>query len=240
MKLTILMYHKVDELSSDVRTPGNFVSPGLFAHQLDALEPWGYRTIDFGDWLAYRDSGGGRALPHRPLILTFDDGYTCFDEHAWPALRVRDMGAWVFLVASQIGGTNAWDRGERSFPLLGADRILALQREGVRFGSHGDLHVPLARVPPEQANADLRRSRETLGDLLGHSVDVVAYPFSNQNRSVRRLARDSGYRCAVRGKGRMNSTRTDRFGLRRIKMDATMTVERLRRTLFVERYIRFS
>src|SRR5262249_919583 len=132
------------------------------------------------------------------------------------------------------------DRGERSFPLLGADRILALQREGVRFGSHGDLHVPLARVPTEQAKADLRRSRETLGDLLGHSVDVVAYPFSNQNRSVRRLARDSGYRCAVRGKGRMNSTRTDRFGLRRIKMDATMTVERLRRTLFVERYIRFS
>ena len=36
----------------------------------------------------------------------------------------------------------------------------------------------------------------------------------------------------------MNSPRTDRFGLRRIKMDSTMTVERLERTLFVERYLR--
>lgn len=237
MKLTILMYHKVDELPSDVRTPGIFVEPGLFERQLDALAAWGYRTIDFGDWLAYRD--GGRALPKRPLILTFDDGYTCFDEHAWPALRARDMGAWVFLVASRIGGANAWDRGERPFPLLGAERIRGLQSEGVRFGSHGDAHVPLARVPREQAAADLRRSRETLGELLGHSVDVLAYPFSNQSRAVRRAARDAGYRCAVRGKGRMNSSRTDRFGLRRIKMDSTMTVARLEQTLFIERYLRF-
>jgi peptidoglycan/xylan/chitin deacetylase (PgdA/CDA1 family) len=236
MKLTILMYHKVDELPPDVRTPGNFVSPDLFTQQLDALAAWGYRTIDFGDWLAYRD--GSRALPRRPLILTFDDGYTCFDEHAWPALRARDMGAWVFLVASHVGATNAWDRGERSFPLLGPDRILALQGEGVRFGSHGDRHVPLARVPRDEAEGDLRRSRALLGELLGHSVDVLAYPFSNQSRSVRRLARDAGFRCAVRGTGRMNSGRTDRFGLRRIKMDTTMTVERLRRTLFMERYFR--
>ena len=237
MKLTILMYHKVDELPSDVRTPGNYVAPELFARQLDALAAWGYHTIDFADWLAYRD--GGRTLPKRPLILTFDDGYTCFDERAWPALRARDMGAWVFLVASQIGGTNAWDRGERTFPLLGPERIAALQREGVRFGSHGDLHVPLARVPREQAAADLHRSRDTLTELLGHSVDVVAYPFSTQNRAVRQAARAAGYRCAVRGKGRMNSPRTDRFGLRRIKMDSTMTVDRLERTLFRERYFRF-
>jgi hypothetical protein len=42
----------------------------------------------------------------------------------------------------------------------------------------------------------------------------------------------------VRGKGRMNSSRTDPFGLRRIKMDDTMTVERLERALFIERYFR--
>jgi len=237
MKLTILMYHKVDELPRDVRTPGNFVEPRLFAEQLDALADWGYRTIDFADWLAYRD--GGRALPRRPLILTFDDGYTCFDTRAWPTIRARDMSAWVFLVADQIGGSNVWDRGEVSFPLLDAARIHALQTEGVRFGSHGDLHVPLARVPHEQARADLRRSRESLAELLGHSVDVVAYPFSNQNRAVRHLARDVGYRCAVRGKGRMNGKHTDRYGLRRIKMDSSMTVERLRRVLFNERYLRF-
>lgn len=236
MKLTILMYHKVDELPSNVRTPGNFVEPALFERQLDALQEWGYRTIGFLDWLGHR--ADGRAIPSRPLILTFDDGYTCFASRAWPALRARDMAAWVFLVASRVGGTNAWDAGEAAMPLLDHDAIRRLQAEGVRFGSHGDTHVPLARIPRGDAERELRRSRDTLGELLGHAVDVVAYPFSNQSRDVRRLAREAGYRCAVRGGGRMNWTRTDAYGLRRIKMDSTMTPERLRSVLFRERYAR--
>ncbi len=148
------------------------------------------------------------------------------------------MGAWVFLVASQLGGTNVWDEDERRFPLLDAARVRALQGEGVRFGSHGDMHVPLARIPADQAAADLRRSRESLGELLGHSVEVLAYPFSNQSRAVRQFAHEAGYRCAVRGSGQMSRRITDVYGLRRIKMDSSMSVERLRRKLFRERYLR--
>src|SRR6185312_10542516 len=58
MKLTILMYHKVDELRPDVRYPGNYVAPGEFERQMDALLMWGYRTISFEQWLDYR---AGRA-----------------------------------------------------------------------------------------------------------------------------------------------------------------------------------
>ena len=127
MKLTILMYHKVDELPSGVRTRGNFVSPTRFTEQMDALLAWGYRTISFEQWLDYRQ-GAGSPLPDKPLILTFDDGYTCFDQHAWPVLRARGMSATVFLVAGQIGGVNAWEQDEVCLSLLDATRIRALQR----------------------------------------------------------------------------------------------------------------
>jgi peptidoglycan/xylan/chitin deacetylase (PgdA/CDA1 family) len=235
MKLTILMYHKIDELENGVRHPGNYVSPKQFTEQLDALLAWGYRTISFAQWLDHRDGRGVGRLPERPLIVTFDDGYTCFDEHAWPVLRTRDMGATVFLVAGQIGGTNAWESDELSLPLLGAPRIVALQAEGVVFGSHSVTHRPLARIPPREAVEELRASRVQLGELLGRDVDVFAYPFSNQSGKVRALARDAGYRCAVRGKGRMNSTSVDPFGLRRIKIEPTTTIESLERTLARER-----
>ena len=89
MKLTILMYHKIDELPAGVRNPGNFVSPRRFEEQMDAVLSWGYRTISFEQWLDYRN-GVAVTLPSRPLIVTFDDGYTCFDDHAWPVLRARD------------------------------------------------------------------------------------------------------------------------------------------------------
>jgi len=237
MKLTILMYHKIDEPSAGVRHPGNFVRPDRFAQQMDSLLDWGYRTIDFDDWLAFRD-GRRPTLPDKPLIITFDDGYTCFDEHAWPVLKHRGMTGTVFLVAGHIGGTNAWEDDEVPMRLLNADRILALQRDGVRFGSHGVTHRPLARIAADEALDELRRSRSMLSDLLGHPVDVFAYPFSNQSRAVRALARRAGYRVAVRGKGRMNWPHTDPHGLRRIKVEPETLVEDLRRTLYRERYLR--
>lgn len=237
MKLTILMYHKVDELGPGVRHPGNYVSPQHFAQQMDALLVWGYRTVSFDQWLDYR-AGRARTLPRRPLIVTFDDGYSCFDRNAWPILRERGFQATVFLVAGQIGGTNAWDRDEQQEPLLDASRIRALQAEGVSFGSHSFSHAPLAKIPEKRARDELERSRVALRDLLGRDVGVLAYPFSNQSDAVRDLARQAGYRCAVRGKGRMNWRRTDPFGLRRIKIEPTTTVAGLQRLLFRERFLR--
>lgn len=237
MKLTILMYHKIDELRPGVRFPGNYVSPQNFARQMDALTMWGYHTISLEQWLDYRD-GTLASLPRRPLVVTFDDGYTCFDTNAWPVMRARGMRATVFLVAGQIGGYNAWDGEEIRQPLMGAARIRQLDAEGVHFGSHSYSHPALAEIDPSRARDELVRSRAVLSDLLGHSVNTFAYPFSNQNRTVRELAREAGYRCAVRGKGRMNWRRTDPFGLRRIKIDPSTTIEQLRRRLFRERYLR--
>jgi len=147
------------------------------------------------------------------------------------------MSATVFLVAGQIGGTNAWDRDERQERLLDAERILLLQQEGVSFGSHSVTHPALAKIPADRAFDELTRSRSALGELLGRDVDVFAYPFSNQNRIVRELARRAGYRCAVRGKGRMNWRHTDPYGLRRIKVEHDASVADLRRTLLRERYL---
>ena len=55
-----------------------------------------------------------------------------------------------------------------------------------------------------------------------------------------RLAREAGYLAAVRGGGRMNTRRTDPYGLRRIKPEPGMTIAQLRRILFFERYLSIS
>lgn len=234
MKLTILMYHKIDELTPDVKYPGNYVAPREFTRQMDALLAWGYRTISFEEWIAYRD-GRRILLPEKPLIITFDDGYTCFARNAWPVLRERGMGATMFVVAGQIGGTNVWDRGEKQEALLNASGILALHSQGVAIGSHGMTHQALARIPPERALDEMARSRQALGELLGRAPDVVAYPYSNQSLAVRRLAHRAGYRAGVRGKGRLNSRWTDALGMRRVKVEHTWTVDDLEQKLRRER-----
>lgn len=233
-RLTILMYHKIDELPSGVSFHGNYVRPSEFAAQIPALLSWGYAPITFDQWIQYREMGA--AIPDKPLIVTFDDGYRDFERNAWPVLKQHGVGATVFLVASQIGGSNAWDPGEPQETLLDRDAILRLQGEGVQFGSHGYSHRPLARISESEARDELCRSRNDLRTLLGREPEVFAYPFSNQSRRVRRLARDAGYRAAVRGKGRMNFRFTDPHGLRRIKVDYGAGVEGLQRSLEAARW----
>lgn len=234
MRLTILMYHKVDEVPPGAKNPRNFVNPAQFAAQMDALVAWGYQSVTFDQWIDYRN-GLVKTLPPKPLLVTFDDGYTCFADNAWPVMKKRGIGATVFLVSSQIGKSNAWDDGEMPFPLLDATRVRTLQGEGVEFGSHGVSHRPLARLASDEAFQELNKSRWVLTELLERDVNVFAYPFSNQSREVRTLAQQAGYRCAVRGKGRMCSKRTDPFGLYRIKVEPETTVASLRSTLMRER-----
>lgn len=234
MRLTILMYHKIDEVPPGTKNPGNFVSPARFAEQLDALVSWGYQSITFDQWIDYRH-GLLKTLPPKPLIVTFDDGYTCFGENAWPIMKKRGIRATVFLVSSRIGKTNSWDEGEVTFPLLDAAAIRALQDDGVEFGSHSVSHRPLAKLAANEAFQELNQSRWSLAELLDREVDVFAYPFSNQSKEVRTLAQQAGYRCAVRGAGRMCSKRTDPFGLYRIKVEPETTVGTLKSKLLRER-----
>jgi peptidoglycan/xylan/chitin deacetylase (PgdA/CDA1 family) len=232
VKLTILMYHAVAVPDPGMRHLGNFINPKHFVEQLDLLLELGYRTISFDDWLAHRAGRPSTApLPAKPLIMTFDDGYLSFDTTAWPALRARHMGATVFLVAGQLGGCNAWDADEVKQPLLDHTRILELQQEGVRFESHTFSHVPLGKVPADVALEEMHHARMAIEGVTGRPVTVLSYPFSNQNRHVRALARRAGYLAAVCGKGKTNTERTDPLELRRIKFDYLMPADAVHRVL---------
>jgi peptidoglycan/xylan/chitin deacetylase (PgdA/CDA1 family) len=230
------MYHRVEEVPPDSLHSTNFVRQAQFAAQLDALLQWGFESITFDDWLGYR--AGTRAIPSRPLIITFDDGYRSVRTAAWPMLRDRGFGATTFLVSGAVGGTNRWDASERQVPLLDAAEVLALGEAGMAFGSHGRTHQALGRISVDEATEELVRSRAELEELLGQPVRHLSYPYSNQSRAVRAAARSSGYVAAVRGRGHMNRRRTDPLQLRRIKVDYRMSLRRLGWTLFRERWLR--
>lgn len=228
-RLTILMYHRVAAIPPDTRYPKNFVAPATFRAQIEALLEWGYEPITFHQWLAYREHAA--RIPRRPFIVTFDDGYRDFADNAWPVLQPLRVPATVFLVASKLGRTNDWDADEPQTPLLDAASVRDLESEGVEFGGHGFSHVALARVSPNEAREEIVRCHGALVGLLRKPPEVFAYPYSNQSAKVRQLAREAGFKCAVRGKGRLNWRWTDPFGLRRILMHEGVDVHELKRTL---------
>src|SRR4029077_16286980 len=84
-RLTILMYHRVDEAPWDAAHPKNFVSPERFKEQIEGLLSWGYSPVTLRQWMTYRTHRGH--IPKNPFVVTFDDGYLDFATNAWPVLK---------------------------------------------------------------------------------------------------------------------------------------------------------
>jgi peptidoglycan/xylan/chitin deacetylase (PgdA/CDA1 family) len=150
-----------------------------------------------------RDSlAAGRGLPRGTSVLTFDDGFADYVEHAVPILERHGLPAVMYIVAGSVtpaGVTVNWIRGldpADAPPLLTADQIRDLHARGWEFGSHSMAHRDLPLLSEEECLRDLRESREILSDLLGAEVMTLAYPFGRHAPHVRRAAERAGYSIA--------------------------------------------
>ena len=185
--MTVLCYHAVDPAWSAPIA----VRPELFERHCE--------------WFATRRSvvpldavvGAGRR--DRQVSITFDDGFASVYEHGFPALVRHGLPATVFVVAATLtaeGRSVDWldrppDSGEPA--TLTAEQVLEMRESGVRFGSHGFTHADLTTLAGDEAERDLRESRELLEDLLGEPVPYVAYPRGRHDLHVREAARRAGY-----------------------------------------------
>ena len=211
----ILMYHDLGDPPSVEDRP-YYVTPETFRAQLDLLSAEGFATIDLTSLTNYL-VGDGTTLPDRPVILTFDDGYTSFHGVAVDALAQVGFTATVFAITGWVGhpGYCTWDQ------------LREIEKAGHRVGSHSHTHPILTRVDDAVASDELTRSREVLAMELGHSVDILAYRGGHHDDRVVALTRAAGYRCAVTTRPGFNHPGADLLTLRRNAVRQEDTGERL-------------
>lgn len=194
--------------------PDSYLARDDFARLLDDLAGRGYRTFTLAE-AAER----GWKLPRRSVVLTFDDGCRCFQEHAFPELAKRGMTATLFAVSGALGGTNEWDRaaGERREELLAADDLRRLAAAGIEIGSHGrrhrDLSLPLS---DEELRDEIEGSRRELEAALGLPVRTFCYPYGRLNARAREAARAAGYLAAASIHGHAGARPGDPWALPRM------------------------
>ena len=85
-RLPVLTYHRVADAAERPELDPALVSasPDDFDAQIAHLTAR-RRVLSLAEVLEVRD--GRRTLPPRAVMITFDDAYVDFIEHAWPALR---------------------------------------------------------------------------------------------------------------------------------------------------------
>lgn len=194
MRIPILMYHCVSDDPADA-TRGLSVRPDMFAAQLDVLREKGFTALTFTD--AARALREGDALPERPVVLTFDDGYADFHREALPRLTRYGFPATVFVTTGWVADAGPNAAGHPLDRMLTWSQIDEVCSAGIEIGAHSHSHPRLDELAPGSLEHELRVSKTLLEDRIGQEVPALAYPFGYSSARVRQAVRTEGYRHAA-------------------------------------------
>ncbi|MBA3945347.1 MAG: polysaccharide deacetylase family protein [Herpetosiphonaceae bacterium] len=189
VNVPILTYHYISVNPDPVHDPlrtALAVEPKVFGEQLDWLIKEGYTTVSLDD--VYYALKFGFALPPKPVVLSFDDGYRDFYLNAWPLLRARHMQATIFLISDVLDQppylTSAMVRALAASPLI-------------TVGAHTRTHPPLATLSTTQSLDQIVGSKHKLEQLIGRRVNHFCYPYGSYNETTIAQVMAAGFKTAT-------------------------------------------
>jgi peptidoglycan/xylan/chitin deacetylase (PgdA/CDA1 family) len=156
----VLTYHRIDDPRArpDLAPTTLSATPAVFERQMAFLaKRHRVVTVDDVEQACY----AGKRLPDSAVLVTFDDAYEDFEEHAWPILRRYGLPAVLFVPTSypdRPERTFWWDRlyhalnqtdGNRSLPA--PFELLPLATAQLRSFAYGRLVAWLKLLPHHQA-----------------------------------------------------------------------------------------
>jgi peptidoglycan/xylan/chitin deacetylase (PgdA/CDA1 family) len=211
----ILYYHSVMlENGNDLRMP-----PEAFEAQMAYLQDKGFHSVSLEQ--LYQASYKGGALPAKPFVITFDDGYVDNYTTAYPILKKHGFTATVFMVTSYINGA-----AFMSWP-----QLKELVANGWEIEGHTTNHPFLTKIDPSTVFSELRTSKEILEKELGQPVDFLAYPNGDLNAKVVQVVKDTGYLMAVTTARGWADDKTDAYHVHRVYCFASMGMNEFTRRL---------
>jgi len=176
LRVPILMYHHVSDAPPLAYSQVDLtVTSHAFAAQLAYLTGHGYHAVTLVD--LFNGLYYGRALPPRPVVLTFDDGYVDNYTDAFPLLRRYHM-VGEFNIVTGLVGTTLGVNTYVTWP-----QVEAMAVAGMEMESHTVSHPDLGLLDADRDTYELHFSRAILAGHIHRAVQFMAYPSGEPFRS---------------------------------------------------------
>lgn len=183
----ILMYHHVMDAAEakKIGSSGLNVPPDIFRQQMDYLISKGYSNIGLDQLPSMiRDN----ILPSKPIVLTFDDGYSDFYDNVFPVLREKMLKATVFVISQYIGGSN----------YLNWNQVKEMADSGlVLIADHTLNHANLPKATFDEEKNQIVSAKIIIEDHIGRTVNFFAYPYGGVNDNAKKVLAEDGFSAAV-------------------------------------------
>lgn len=202
----VLEYHQVTDEPLDPVYEIYNVPPAEFAVQLDYLQAEGYTTITLQDFM--RVVHGKGTLPAKPIVLTFDDGYSDNYNEMLPILLEHKMTAVVYVITNEVGKAG----------YLTIEELKEMQGRGLEIGSHTSDHLPLTELDNFTQRRQLRESKTFLEWSGLATIYSLSYPNGEFNSELEGILREENYLTAVTGEAGLNTLETNPYELYRVNI----------------------
>jgi peptidoglycan/xylan/chitin deacetylase (PgdA/CDA1 family) len=203
----ILMYHVIAPAPEEAAYPGLFVAPSLFAQHMAYLARHRYHVVTLQQvWDHWH---GGTALPAKPVVVSFDDGFGSWYTQALPILRKH---GWVGTMNLAVSHLNAKD--------IRVAWVRKLVAAGWELDSHTLTHPDLTLLKGRDLRREVARSRAVLRTRFGVEVNFFCYPSGRYDERVIEQVRRAGYLGATTTVGGF-AVPGEAFVLRRVRVDGS-------------------
>ena len=213
LKLPILLYHYIEivtNLRDTIRQSLN-INPQIFESQINTLLTHGYQPIVMSDLIDYFD--GKKALPSKPIIFTFDDGYRDFYTDVLPILKKYHIKVMLYVSTGLVDSTRNY---------LTQPQLKEVIASGlVEIGAHSVTHSNLRYLNLAVAKTEILESKQELEKLTGQKVKHFAFPYGDYSSDLILELGKAGFDTAVTVDPGTTQTYAERFSLKRIRPGRT-------------------
>lgn len=199
--IPVFAYHKIGADGDTYSVP-----PALFEAQLQYLQSEGYTTVSLLE--IAKAKKGKLALPPKPAVITFDDGYADNYATALPLLEKYGMKGTVFMVVNDIGRKG----------YLTLEQLKEMEARQIEIGSHTANHLPLASLPAEKKEEEIAISKLLLEWKGLKTVFFLAYPNGSYDTDCGGLLKQNEYLGALTGDSGLNTFDTDPYYMKRVNV----------------------
>jgi peptidoglycan/xylan/chitin deacetylase (PgdA/CDA1 family) len=182
----VLCYHQIREhTTADSAGARSLICPpAVLERHLRALVEAGMQPVTSTALVDHLELGA--PLPARPVMISFDDASAGHFTAALPILQRLRMPATFFVMTVVLDKPN-W---------LRRDQVRLLDRADMTIGVHTwDHHRVTSYTEPDWA-AQLERPKAELEGIVGHRLDLFAYPYGAWNSAALPHVQQAGYRAS--------------------------------------------
>ncbi len=212
----ILLYHRVNDLTTDVLTTG----VKRFAEHMVILKK---RYTTTATTQLVRNVRVGDRVAGSSVAIHFDDCYRDVYTNASHVLARLRLPACAFISSGFINTERIFPHDAEKCPFhlenLREEEVRGLTECGLEIGAHTVNHSDLGRCDNETTVFELQESKRALEKILGRPVNLVSYPYGrkqNIQAYAVEAARRLGYEAMFSAYGGYVDRNADPFDLRRI------------------------